>query len=390
MKFLLFILTLISTDVLAQVTIDSVLSSIGRNNKTLISQNQLTVLQKTQFRVGMNPANPTVEYDYLSGSRPEAGNQKDFTIVQTFDFPTTYTRKKQLALEQMKSADHTLTSVRQDILLSAKQICIQLIYRRRLQKYLDEQKQFSLRIRNDFSTRMEKGEGNILDLNKARLQLADINNLFAENLSAIEVLTHRLTELNGGNELNFSDTSFSQVDELPEFKELETAYELADPVRKSLEQEVEIAKKQVQLSRAMWLPKFQAGYHYQAILSESFSGFHSGITLPLWENRNTVKLQKHALRLSELKLDEHKTEHFYQLKQLYAEYTSLRNQLSEYKAVLDSADNFRLLAKALQSGHISSIDYFAEVRIFHFAYQNYLLLESKYYAVIAELNKYRL
>ena len=55
-----------------------------------------------------------------------------------------------------------------------------------------------------------------------------------------------------------------------------------------------------------------------------------------------------------------------------------------------TVNNNELLNKALQLGEISSLQYFMELNYYYDSYDNFLNLESDYYQVIAELNKYQL
>src|SRR5690606_19279545 len=148
---------------------------------------------------GLTLYNPQVDFDYLNGSPAGAGNQADFAVTQSFDFPTAYRKKKQLADEQMEQANFQLMSTRQDILLEAKLLCFELVYRNKFQIEIIKRKQDTEKWLADFQMRLDKGEGNILDVNKARLQLIEINAGFQENISEINQLNQKLTELNGGH-----------------------------------------------------------------------------------------------------------------------------------------------------------------------------------------------
>ena len=86
---------------LAQGTLDSVLNSIASKNKTLASYSKLSEARQLEFRTGLTPYNPTVEYDYLLGTPSNAGNQTDIMVVQSFDFPTAYIKRKKVANGQV-------------------------------------------------------------------------------------------------------------------------------------------------------------------------------------------------------------------------------------------------------------------------------------------------
>jgi len=374
----------------AQSTIDNVLSEIGKNNKTIQANVQYWEAQKLQYKTGLNPSNPTAEYDFLKGSPANAGNQHDFTVAQQFDFPTAYFKKSALAKEQSAQAEFELNASRQDILLHAKKVCIELVYSNKLQLQLSQQKQNTEKLLSDFQIWLDKGEGNILDVNKAKLQLIEIKKQYQENVSAISQLNEKLTSLNGGNQIAFNDTIYPVLPVIPDFAQLETEYENADPIRKSLEQQKLITQKQLEVSRAMWLPKFEAGYHYQGILGQTYNGIHTGISIPLLENKNTIKLQKTKLLYDDLNLQNHRNENYYEIKQLYYKYSNLKITLQEYQTVFASLNNVTLLNKALSLGQISTIEYFLEMNYYTTALSNYYQTEKEFYEAEAELYKYQL
>ncbi len=390
-SFIINILTIfICMNANAQSKIENVLAEISKNNKTIQANVQFWEAQKLQYKTGLAPNNPTAEYDFLKGSPANAGNQNDFILAQQFDFPTAYFKKLQLAKQQTAQAEFELTAARQNILLDAKNVCIELVYRNKLQVQLAQQKQNTEKLLSDFQTKLDKGDGNILDVNKAKLQLIEIKKQYQENLSAISQLNEKLTSLNGGTDIVFADTTYPMPPVIPDFAQLETDYENADPLRKSLEQQKLITQKQLEVSRALWLPKFEAGYHYQGILGQTYNGIHTGISIPLWENKNTIKLQKTKLLFDDLNLQDHRNEHYYEIKQLYEKYSNLKITLHEYQTVFASLNNETLLNKALSLGQISTIEYFLEMNYYTSALTNYYQTEKEYHEVIAELFKYQL
>jgi len=127
-------------DIHAQSSMDQVLVQIGMNNKTIQATAQYYEAAKIQFKTGHTPSDPFVEYDYLSGSPANAGNQHDFLIKQQVDFPTSYIKKNQLAKEQIAQTKFKRDALRQDVLLEAKKYCIQLVYPNQLDAELIMQK----------------------------------------------------------------------------------------------------------------------------------------------------------------------------------------------------------------------------------------------------------
>ena len=122
------LLMLIITSIKAQGNIDNVLLEIKKNNKSIKVNQQYVEAKKLQYKTGLTLKNPSIEYEYLNGSPANAGDQTDFLVVQSFDFPTAYSKKKQVAELQIEQTNFQLTAIRQTILLEAKKTCLELVY----------------------------------------------------------------------------------------------------------------------------------------------------------------------------------------------------------------------------------------------------------------------
>jgi outer membrane protein, heavy metal efflux system len=386
------LLLVIGLPVAAQSTIDNTLSAITKNNKTLAASGQAWEARKLEYNTGLTPANPTVEYDYLIGTPANAGNQTDFTVSQSFDFPTAYSRKRKLADEQVKQADFNLVALRQDILLDAKTTCIQLVYHNKLDTQLAKRLSDAEKLVSSFQIRLDKGDGNILDLNKANLQLVEVRKQYQKNRSLINQLNHKLTELNGGEQLSFKDTIYPMLPQIPSFEELEKAYEASDPERKILEQQQVVAEASLSLSKSLSMPKIEVGYHYQGILGQTYNGIHTGISIPLWENKNVIKQRQAEITATTANIEAHKNEHYYHIKHLYENYTNIKVTMEAYEAanLNTSARNIILLNKAFALGQLSSIEYFMEVSYYYTTLNSFLETEMEYYKAVSELLKYQL
>lgn len=387
---LLFLATLSFGLGYSQSNIDTILSEIAKNNKTIQANTQYWNAQKVQYKTGNSLYNPTIEYDYLKGSPANAGNQTDIVVTQSFDFPTVYGKKNQLTNQLVIQADLQLKAANQELLLEAKRICIELVYRNKLQIPLTKRKEATEKWLANFKKKLASGDGTILDVNKAEIQLLEIKKQFQDNASAIAKLNEQLTSLNGGTAIVFNDVAYFDVPIIPNFEILEKEIEELDYVRKTLEQEKVIAQKQIDVSKALALPKMEVGYHYQGILGQTYNGIHTGISLPLWESKNTVKLQKAKMTFAESALTDHRNEHYYEIKQSYDRFESLKSILSEYEKINKSVEPIGILDKALSAGQISVLEYFVELNYYNATFNSYLEIEKEYYDVLATLLKYKL
>lgn len=387
---LILILVLAVIIVKAQSGLEKILSEVERNNKSIAGEKQYWEAQKLSYKTGLNPENPKIEYDHLPGSPEGAGTQKDFSVTQGLDFPTSYRKRRAVSDEQIAQADLQVSIFRQKLLLEAKLACIDYIYRTKLQTELVKRLQNANTLLEAINKQTEQGESNILDLNKIKLLQLEIKNQADLNETSLKTLQHQLDELNGGVPLDLSQIEYPGPSDLPGFEVLDSLIEANDPEVKAVEQQREVNQEQVELTRSMTLPKLEGGYHQQSILGQKYQGFHVGMTIPLWENKNRVKTERARLAHSEHQITEHRTEHYYRNKQLYDQYLHWQNTSNEYQSVLTGTNNEELLNKAFQAGQLSLIEYLMEVRYFYDAQARNLEAERALQQVIAELYKYQL
>ena len=388
--YILLITTIVVTSVRAQNDLESVLLQIEKNNKSIVSEKQYWESQKLFFTTGLNPENPRIDYEYLPGRPEGAGTQKDFSITQAFDFPTSYGKRKNVSNEQKLQSDLQFNAFRQQILLEAKLNCVNYVYHTKLQAELNERLENADILFEAINKRTQQGESNILDLNKTKLLQLEIRNLVELNATEIKTLQHKLEALNGGVPLDLTQVDYPAITSIPVFETLDSLIEANDPTVKTIKQELEISKEQIELTRSLTLPKLEGGYHQQSILGQKYQGFHVGLTIPLWENNNRVNTEQARMLYAQYQIAEHRTAHYSRNKQRYEQYMHWLKTFADYQDILSSANNEQLLNKAFQAGELSLIEYLVEVRYFYEAVVRSLEAEKELYRSISELYKFQL
>jgi outer membrane protein TolC len=279
---------------------------------------------------------------------------------------------------------------RQDILLQAKLVTLQIIFLNKKGAELNRRLANTQQLVLDYQKKLDKGDVIILDVNKAKLQLLNINNEVALNNNEIQVTTTRLTELNGGQPIQVSDTTYPATTVVPDFETLDSLIEANDPILKVYEQEKEIMQKQIAVQKSLNLPKIETGYHSQGILGQSYKGVHAGITIPLWENKNRLKAAQANLEYATTNAQTHIIEHRLENKGYYDRLAIRLKSIHEYKDLLSTLNNTGLLNKALTLGQITIIQYFQDESYYFSAYDKYLQMEWEYQQAIARLYKFQL
>lgn len=388
--YILFLLSSFATSVFAQPGIEEVLKSIEVNNKTLQAGMQLNKAQKLEARTGNYLPNPTVELNQLWADRSAGGNSNELAVVQSFDFPTVYSNKNKLAKLKSETFDHQYAATRQQILLSAQQTCQEIIYLRKQKELLDKRLKNAERLENLYKQRFASGDANQLELNKIQLEKINANNASRLNASALRSQLEKLQALNGGIAIDFQGSAFPILQALPDYNQFEAEYLAADPTLRSLSSESESAQREVKVSRAESLPKFDLGYRRNGGSETKMNGFRVGVSIPLWENKNTVKRAKAQAEYATLSIEDNTQTLKASLRELYIQAQALQNSKEEYSKALANQQNEELLNKALEAGQISMIDYFVEITILYDSIQNYLDVEKEYYNAMAQLQQNQL
>jgi len=371
-------------------SIDDLLESVKKNNKTIQVGKQYQLSQNTLAKTGNTPQNPVVEYDHLFGSPAGAGTQKDFSITQQFDFPSVYGNRSKLAQAKIEQNTWLQKNGEQEVLLEAKKLFIELVYQNKSQNELAKRLSISQRLFRDTKKRFDLQDATILNYNKIKVQLATAQSDLVLQKGKIAQLTDQLIKLNGGIDIAVTDTIYPLAFPVPDFEELDSLIEANDPIVRTFEKNIEVSKQQLGVVRSLTLPKFETGYHSQSILGQSYRGFHLGISIPLWENRNKVKAQSQAVDYSSLRTEEHRIEHRSSNRQIYDRHIAVKESLAELQSILGNLNTLPMLSKALTLGQITTIDYANELISYYSLTDRLLELEKEYHLTVAELYKFRL
>jgi outer membrane protein TolC len=390
MKRIIFIISIstFSFSLFSQNSVERVLEEVAKNNTSLAALRKSVDAQKIGNKTGIYLQNPEIGFNYLWGSPSVNGNRTDFNVTQSFDFPTAYGIKNDIS--DLKNEQTELEYLKQlmAIQLKASLVCFDLIYANALIGELSKRVEHSQSIAKSYKAKFEKGETNILEYNKAQLNLLNVSKELESVGIERNALLAELTMLNGGQTVNFTDSVF-QITRIPEdFEQWYLQAEQKNPTFIWLKKEIEISQKQTGLNKAMSYPKLQTGYMSESVVGQQFQGVTVGVTIPLWENKNKVKYaEANSLALESIAADS-KIQFYNHLKALHAKTVALQKNVNEYRSGVLSFNSSDLIKKALDKGEISLIDYIFEFSLYYESVNKLLQLEREMNKTMAELNQY--
>lgn len=392
MKNKLMILTalflFVSSDMMAQ-SLDEVLKTIKGNNLELQVGKKYVESKNLEHKQNNLPEGPDLSYGYFPNNSSVMGSKEVFEVSQSFQMPCFY--RNQVAYSKLMMSQEELNQLvlQQHILSKAKSLLLEYIYLMKQISVEDKRLKFAQDVYHAYLVRLEAGDANALEVNKAKLHLMQVRKQENELRTKLLTTKEEILNLNGGLDLNlavndYPDENLIEIDSLL-FEKLAT-----DPEILFNQKAVEASQKQVQVTKNLQLPKLSLGYGSETVADENFKGFLVGFSVPLWNSKNAIqkaKIETEFYDLNNTSIIESKISN---TKIQYEHALSLHENLKSYENVLNSVNNEELLNKSLEMGEISLIEFFTEMFYYYEIYDDYLLIEKEYHQAVAELYMYRL
>lgn len=388
MKPIIYILlSVLALSAHAQSSFDNVLKEIEMNNTTLKAYREKANADKIGNKTGINMANPEVEFGYLWGSPSGEGNRVDLNVTQSFDFPTAYRYKTQLSDVKNQQVDMIYDQQKVEILQQARLICVELVYQTKMNKILSDRLKQARELSDAYQKSFDQGNIDVLERNKTKLNLLNAEKALQINEVDLNLSKSELQRLNGGLDITefnrYSDFTFPL-----NFIEWFAIVKANNPSLRVAEQEVALSRKQEQLTRALNLPKITAGYASERVSGTTFQGVSVGVSIPLWEGKNTVKHQKAQTVALQMQHEDSELQFRNTLKNQYDKAKKLSLLLKEYEDALSVTSSQDLLKMALDKGQLSLINYLLELSVYYETVDKYLETERDYQLAVAELQQW--
>lgn len=367
------------------VSLQTVLDKIEHNNTTLKALRHEQEANRLENRIGLNLANPEVEFHYLWGTQSSGATRTDFSVSQSLDWATLSGRKRKVAQRQNGMLDLQYRQEQIALRAESKRQLLELIYcnaRCRQMEYRLKQAQI---LADSYARRMQQGDANQLDLNKSLLNVATLKAAYHQAQVAQKQVENTLQQLNGGIPIAFNESEFPPTTLPKDFESWYAQAEVRNPLLQYVKQEVELSREQVKLTRQENLPSLAVGYMSERATGEGFQGVTVGLAVPLWENKNKLKQKKAAVQAAQSRADDTHTRFYVRVNGLYAQANALRLIALEYRQSLVQTNSETLLSKSLKSGEISLLNYIDELALYYDSQDRLLIAERDYQQALTEL-----
>lgn len=374
------------TDAQTPASLEGILKSVATNNTELRALQSAASAEKAENRSENNLEDPTVDY-LRQHNTLDGGHSTEFNAIQSFDFPTQYvTRHRAISLRN-EVVDRQYEAARREVLLQAKQLCLQMIYLNRQRTLLDQRLTNAEAMEKHAATRMETGDANILEMNKIKMERMNVNAEKAKNEAEYRTALQQLLALNGNQPLEFDGTEYPQRTEGGvDYNALHDLALTGDAGLEATAIQTQAAQKQVSVDRQGWLPKLSVGFRRNTTAVDADNGLYVGASVPIFQNRKKVAAAK--ARAVEARLTQQSEK-----EKAEAQFQALYNEMQQLRAALDVYDlplmfhTLDVLKTAFGEGELSVIEYFTEMECI---YQNLMAhgeVEYRYHQLVALLTK---
>jgi outer membrane protein, heavy metal efflux system len=372
----------------SQPSLDSLLSRVNQNNRTLEGARQFYENTRISAKTDLYPDNPEVEYAHLWGSPANLGNRTDFGVSQSFDFPGVYTKRSKLSKAGVEKASRIVENVRQTTLLEAKQLWVEKVYLNRKLRVQKKRVAEADQVSGFYRMQFENGEISRLKYNKALLLHASLRSELDMLEAESSVLDTEIARISGDPDITIVNQDYYLTDNAILDSVLQSS--LSNPLYQAYKQEIEVLNLRKQLTRAAGMPKLKTGYYSEKVPGLHLQGFKLGITIPLWENANKVKAATGEVIFAELAAEKFRSDEVAAILQLHTRYRSFQKQIRELRLALENSNDPELLSLVVESGEISMVEYFYETDLYYRVLNDLLLAEKWLYLTESELTRYEL
>lgn len=345
--------------------------------------------RRAESVTGNTPGEFTAGFGYFPGVPESIGLKRTFEAAQSFEFPTAYITRGRLNREAFSLAGTEFSLGKTEILLEARLMAYHYISLRKRIGILREKMDILETVRLGWNTLLDEGAVTILDYNRLVLEISRARSHVAAEEAAKEALRVKLDYISGGQSEVLEGEMYDSYEDIG-LEELMEMKKLSHPAFLVHEKEYALSLKQVDVARAANLPGLEVGFASEIVAGDHHTGPRVGISIPVWTNRNQLKLAKASAAATGAGRDAANSMLLADTRSQY-EYCRLTGRnFEEMKEAVTGTGEMSLLMKSLTEKEITITEYFAYTEA---VFESVLMLadlEYEYFAALARLNDHLL
>lgn len=372
-------------DVNAQ-NIKSILTNVEQNNKELQALRKDKDANVAEVKSRNNLEDPSVEYSPFFRKAANGVASSELVVSQGFDFPTLYVARHKSGKLHQEALNLQYLSSRRDILLKAKNLCLDLIHLNQVRAMLEKRHRNAKELLILFLKRLEDGDATVLEVNKIKMDLMNVRKEVAELEATWQTALQSLIALNGNEPVVFDADVYEQEYPADDYATMFDKVMLSDYDVRTAQASEQALAQEVKVNRQNWIPKLEVGYRRNTEMKEASHGFLIGASLPLFSSSSKVKVAKAQHASAQLQAENLRIELENRIHAQIHELKRLEMARNAYDVEL-MYQTLDLLRKSVENGEISVINYYVEADGVYRNLQSYMEVTRQYQGVMAEIYK---
>lgn len=305
-----------------------------------------------------------------------AKNDNNVTVTQTIPF-TAFGSQAKLNRANITASELKQKVTENELIYQLKQVYLQLTYAKARQILLLQQDSIYEGFLKSAAARYKAGETNLLEQTTAETQRNEVKNHLRQNEAEITGLRTQLRTLINSGTLPDSGSELTEF----EYHVADSLPAAQNPALGYLNQRIEVAKSQKKIEAARFAPDILIGGFSQTLSgventedgsgrlassSERFTGFHVGLSIPLWFTpyRARVRAAEFNRKAAESNYAYYSQTLEGQKQQAISRFNVAKNSLAYYRS--SALPNAELILKqsqaAFRGGEIGYTEYLMGLR----------------------------
>jgi len=368
---------------------NELLNIIEENNIELQAAKKYVESKTYEYKSENLPGGPSFSYGYFPDNSTVSGTKEVLEVSQSFQMPCFYRNQSAYSKLRINREELSQKMLRQNILIEAKQLLIEYTYRLKQMAIVDKRLKFAEDIYSAYMIRLETGDANALEVNKAKLHLMQVKRKEKDARNKILSIKEKLKYFNGGNDLEITINDYP-AENLIELDSLLFDQMANDPEVQFNQNAVEVSEKRIKVTKNLQLPELSLGYGSETVADEKFKGVIVGFSIPLWGSKRTIQQSKLESEYFSMNNKTARNAKISETKVMFDKVNTLKENLKSYENILGSVNNEDLLKQSLELGEISVIEFFTEMFYYYEVYDDFLDVEKEFHQALSQLYKYRL
>lgn len=328
---------------------------------------------------------PSVEYSPFFRKGAGGVASSELVVSQEFDFPTMYSARKKANKMQKEVMESEYGVRRRDLLLAAKEKCLDLIFLNKARDILQKRKGDSDALLSLYDKKMSNGDATALEINKIKMERIGLETELLQNEGMRRAIEEELTALNGNKPLPTAAISeYPAMVAVTDAESLKASLMRKDPGLISAIAAVNASREEMNVARQGWIPKLSVGYRRNTEGDEASNGFLVGASFPIFSNGKKVKSAAARRAAAELYREDAYIKAESELNSALLELDNMKKSIAVFDVAL-MEKSLELLKKSVDAGNLSLIDYYTESDKIYTQLSDYFQMENQYQKVTARL-----